>query len=138
MDPTIFDIVRDDPRYAYEAYEFLCDAVGFTQELLDRIPDEDDDPDTDYHVSGAELARGTCELAVQEFGMMAPIVFKQWGIRTTDDIGAIVFNLIAAEKLSQSDRDDLEDFHDLFDVEQFLTDEFALTADDGTCNEADL
>ena len=127
MDQTILDITRDDPRYAYEAYEFVCEAVGFTQEMLGRAPQEEDDPDTDYHVTGAELVRGACELAVQEFGMMAPVVFRQWGLRRTDDFGNIVFNLIRAEKLSKSDRDDPDDFHDLFDLDKALTEGFEMT-----------
>ena len=110
MDGKIWDVVRADPRYAYEAYEFLCDAVAFTQEVLGRCPHEDADPDADFHVGGEDLARGAADLAVREFGMMAPVVFRHWGIRTTDDIGEIVFNLIKAERLSQSDRDDREDF----------------------------
>ena len=127
MDHALYDLVRDDPRYPVEAYEFVCDAVAFTQEMLGREPHEDDPPDTDYHVCGEELARGACQMAVCEFGMMAPVVFRQWGIRTTDDIGRIVFNLIKANKLSQSDRDDPADFHDLFDVEKVLAEGFELT-----------
>ena len=127
MDPKILDLIRDDPRYAYEAYEFVCEAVGFTQEMLGRAPQEEDDPDTDYHVSGEELVRGACELAVAEFGMMAPVVFRQWGVRTTDDFGSIVFHLIRAGKLSKSDRDDIEDFRDLFDLEKALTEGFEMT-----------
>jgi uncharacterized repeat protein (TIGR04138 family) len=127
VDHAIYDMVRDDPRYPVEAYEFVCDAVAFTQEMLGREPHEDDPPDADYHVCGEELARGACEMAVCEFGMMAPVVFRRWGIRTTDDIGHIVFNLIKAGKLSQSDSDDLADFHDLFDVTRVLTDGFELT-----------
>lgn len=130
MDPKILELTRDDPRYPYEAYEFVCDAVTFTQERLGRVPEEDDDPDADYHVTGAELAHGVCELAAQEFGMMAPVVFRQWGIRKTDDVGHIVFNLIRAERLSQSDRDDPDDFRDLFDVEKALAAAFELTAED--------
>lgn len=121
------DLARDDPRYPAEAYEFVCDAVTYTQELLGREPREEDDPDADYHVSGEELTRGACELAVEEFGMMAPVVFKQWNVRRTDDIGEIVFNLIRIHKLSRSDRDDPADFHDLFDVEQALTAGFEMT-----------
>ena len=127
MDPKLLELIRDDSRYAYEAYDFVCDCVGFTQEQLGRIPQEEDDPETDYHISGEELIRGGCELAVLEFGMMAPIVFKQWGIHKTDDFGAIVFNLIKAERLSKSDSDDPEDFHELFDLDQVLTDGFELT-----------
>lgn len=127
MDPKIVALTRDDPRYAYEAYEFVCEAVTFTQERLGRLPEEDDDPDADYHVTGAELARGACELAVLEFGMMAPTVFRLWGINSTDDIGQLVFNLIRANRLSKSDRDEPDDFHDLFDLDRALTDGFELT-----------
>ncbi len=63
--------------------------------------------------------------------MMAPVVFKQWGVRTTDDVGTMVFNLIKVQRLSKSDRDAPEDFHDLFDLHRTLSDGFALTLDDG-------
>ena len=130
MDPKLFDLSRRDGRYAYEAYEFVCEAVAFTQERLGRAPQEVDDPDADYHVGGEELARGACELAVLEFGLMAPVVFRQWGLARTDDIGNVVFNLIGAQCLSQSERDDPADFRDLFDLEQFLSDGFSLTLGD--------
>jgi uncharacterized repeat protein (TIGR04138 family) len=109
---------RTQSRYAHEAYDFFCDAVTFTQETLGRIPREDDDARSDYHITAAELCRGACELAAQEFGLMGWVVFKQWGIRTTSDIGQVVFQLIESERLSKSDRDDLADFHDLFDLER--------------------
>ena len=103
MDPRIWDIVREDPRYAYEAYEFVCEAVTFTQDRLGR----------------------------------APVVFKQWGLRKTDDIGEIVFNLIRAEKLSKSDRDDPDDFRDLFDLTAALVRGFELTTADYAPRKAD-
>jgi uncharacterized repeat protein (TIGR04138 family) len=124
VDPKILELVRQDPRFSYEAYDFVCEAVGYTQERLGRAVD--DESDANRHVSGAELLRGTCDLAVREFGMMAPIVFKQWGIRTTDDFGEIVFKLIQAERLSKSEDDDLEDFHDLFDLDKTLAEAFEL------------
>ena len=127
MEQKLYELIRKDPRYPYEAYEFLCEAVSFTQDLLERTPRDEDDPETDYHVSGAELIRGACELAVIEFGMMAPVVFRQWNIRKTDDMGNIVFNLIRGERLSKSDRDEPDDFHELFDIEQTLREGFELT-----------
>jgi uncharacterized repeat protein (TIGR04138 family) len=47
---------------------------------------------------------------------MAPLVFKNWGIHRTDDIGTMVFALIAADRLTQSERDNPADFHDVFDL----------------------
>lgn len=130
MDPKILELIRADPRYAYEAYEFVCEAVSFTQDRLGRGAADDDEAEAEHHVSGGELLRGACDLAVREFGMMAPVVFKQWGVRTTDDFGEMVFRLIRVERLSKSDRDDPDDFHDLFDLDKALTDGFALTLGD--------
>ncbi len=135
MNAQILELCRADSRFAYEAYEFVCDAVTYTQDRLGRAAargrgaEGRRKPADDSHVSGAELVRGACELAVREFGMMAPVVFKQWGIKTTDDIGEIVFKLIGAEQLSKSDRDDVNDFRGLFDLHQALADGFTLTLD---------
>lgn len=135
MNLQILELCREDARFAYEAYEFVCDAVTFTQDRLGRAAakNERGNPEAkrkrgeESHVSGAELLRGACELAIREFGMMAPVVFKQWGVKTTDDVGEIVFKLIKAEQLSKSDRDDVGDFRGLFDLHQALADGFSLT-----------
>jgi uncharacterized repeat protein (TIGR04138 family) len=131
MDPKILELIREDARFAYEAYEFVSDAVTFTQDRLGRAADEDEAAaDDDRHVTGGELLRGACELAVQQFGMMAPVVFRQWGIRTTDDFGELVFRLIRVGRLSRSEDDDPADFHDVFDLEKALTEGFELTIGD--------
>ena len=36
--PGLAEVVRQDPRYAYEAYEFLFHALNHTQKLLGREP----------------------------------------------------------------------------------------------------
>ena len=136
MDPRILELCREDPRFAYEAYEFVCDAVTFTQERHGREA-ADRGTEDDRHVSGGELLRGTVDLAVREFGMMAPVVFKQWGIRKTDDVGELVFKLIGVQRLSKSDRDDPDDFHEVFDLFQALADGFALTLGDAPARRGD-
>ena len=131
MDPRILELCRESPHFAYEAYEFVCDAVTFTMNRLGRGNADTAVPTPDQHVSGAELLRGVCDLAIREFGMMAPVVFKQWGVRTTDDIGTMVFNLIKVDLLSRSDRDAPEDFHELFDLHRTLAESFELMLDGG-------
>ena len=66
------DIVERDPRYTYEAYEFVFAALGHTQQLLGRVPSEDElgDPGPEYHVSGRELVQGIRDLALRDFGLM--------------------------------------------------------------------
>ncbi|VTT97528.1 Uncharacterized protein OS=Planctomyces maris DSM 8797 GN=PM8797T_22188 PE=4 SV=1 [Gemmataceae bacterium] len=130
MDPRLLELCREAPHFAYEAYDFVCDAVTFTQERLGRAAAETREESDDRHVTGGELLRGVCDLAVATFGMMAPVVFRLWNVRTTDDVGRMVFDLIRVGRLSKSDRDAPEDFHDLFDLPQALADGFELTLDD--------
>jgi uncharacterized repeat protein (TIGR04138 family) len=145
VDPKILALCREDSRFAYEAYEFVSDAVTYTMDRLGRAakrreqeqPKARRAPSDESHVSGAELLRGTCELAISEFGMMAPVVFKQWGLKTTDDVGEIVFKLIKVQLQSKSDRDDPNDFHDLFDLHQALSNGFELTIGDPTAKRGD-
>lgn len=127
MDARILELCREKPQFAYEAYDFVCEAVTFTQERLGRKDADDEDEAVDHHVSGEELLHGVCDLAISSFGMMAPVVFKQWNVKTTDDVGRMVFNLIRVGRLSKSDRDCPEDFHDLFDLPQALSEGFELT-----------
>jgi uncharacterized repeat protein (TIGR04138 family) len=72
------------------------------------------------HVSGPELLTGVTDLARHEFGRMARVVFHFWGIDSTDDVGEIVFNLIDANLLSKTERDQRNDFHNLFDLDDML------------------
>jgi uncharacterized repeat protein (TIGR04138 family) len=124
LDPKLWELAREHRQYAYEAYEFVCEAVSFTHERVYRVKR----PTTtrDQHINGEELLRGACELAVREYGLMAPIVFRQWGLHRTDDIGTIVFLLIELGKLSRSDRDDPADFQNRFDLHEALVEGFEL------------
>ncbi len=132
MDPRILELTRRPPHFAYEAYEFVCEAVTFTQQRLGRGTGSGRSATGDFHITGGELLRGVCDLAVQSFGMMASIVFKHWNVRTTDDIGRIVFDLISIGRLTKSDRDSPEDFHDVFDLHQALQADIELDPDETT------
>lgn len=124
----LMDVARRDRRYAYEAYEFVFQALEHTHKLLGRDPpDENADPhEPKYHVSGPQLVEGIRLYALQEFGLMASVVFRLWGVRRTDDFGEIVFNLIEAELMSKTAEDRREDFHNLFDLEESLTRDFRI------------
>jgi uncharacterized repeat protein (TIGR04138 family) len=119
--PKLDDLVRRDPRYAYEAYEFLFAALAHTQRLLGRVPPpEGPTPEADYHVSGPELLEGVRDLAQREFGLMARIVFRMWGINRTDDFGELVFNLVEAGLMSKTEEDSRKDFHAVYDLDEAL------------------
>ena len=120
-DTKLADVVARDPRYAYEAYEFIDRALQHTQKMLGRERTSDTAPgDPRLHVSGPQLLQGARELALAEFGLMARTVFAMWGIHRTADFGNIVFNLIDAGLMSKNDDDTVEDFHDVYDFEEAL------------------
>lgn len=131
--PRLMEVARRDPRYAYEAYEFLFEALSHTQKGLGRSaePTREGAAADENHVSGRELTAGFVDLARREFGRMARVVLRMWGINRTDDVGEIVFNLIEAELLSKTDRDDRADFRDLFDLDDVLLKNYEITIDAG-------
>lgn len=118
--PKLDEMVRRDPRYAYEAYEFVFAALAHTQRMLGRVPPQEGSAERDYHVSGSQLLEGVRDLALREFGLMARTVFRIWGINSTADIGEIVFNLVAANLMSKTEEDNREDFRGVYDLDQVL------------------
>jgi len=130
----LLDLTRRDPRYAYEAYEFVFQALEHTHKLLGREPpDESESIDPNepiYHVTVGQLLEGIRLCALQEFGLMAPVVLKLWGIRRTDDFGEIVFNLIEAKLMSKTSDDRREDFHNVFDLNEALLDGFRIVLEE--------
>jgi uncharacterized repeat protein (TIGR04138 family) len=70
------------------------------------------------HVSGEELCRGLCDLALERWGLLAPLVLGHWGIRSTRDFGEMVFALVSNGLLRKQPEDTIADFDDVYDFEQ--------------------
>ncbi len=104
-------------RYHTDAYEFVFDALRYTQEMLQRCPDEteSDVEEESAHISGQELLNGIREYALDQFGLMARIVFSSWGITCTEDFGRMVFELIDEGRMRKTDRDDISDFYEVYE-----------------------
>jgi len=100
-------ILAKDPRYKSEAYVFVHDALGYTWQRLEQR----------RHVTGRELLEGIKDLALKRYGQMAHAVLRSWGVRTTDDFGNLVFNLVDAGLLSKTEEDRIEDFHAVYDFD---------------------
>lgn len=104
---AVEEICIKDRRYKSEAYEFLLQALHFTQKRLKR----------DAHVTGRELLEGVRDFAIEQWGPMAKTVLNHWGISRTLDFGNIVFNMIDQKLLSKTEQDSLEDFRDVYDFD---------------------
>ena len=113
-------IVTSDPRYQREAYIFLRDALDFTTKQQKKAKGT-----TVRHVSGPELLEGVRQYALKEFGPMVITVFDSWGIRATEDVGHMVFNLINAGIFGKTDEDSIEDFKNVYDLQEAFVKPFA-------------
>ena len=105
-------ILDRDARFSRNAYDFLAEALGYTIAKLERADKEGED----RHVSGQELLEGIRELAARQFGMLTPMVFEGWGIRSSEDFGEMVFNLVETGLWHKTARDSIEDFRNGFDI----------------------
>jgi uncharacterized repeat protein (TIGR04138 family) len=117
--PKLEALVRQDTRYAYEAYEFVFAALAHTLVMMG-------DAEGEHHVNGKQLLGGVRDLAQREFGLMARTVFRLWGIDRTGDFGEIVFNLVEAGLMNKTDRDDLADFADVYDLDEALARDYRI------------
>lgn len=121
MDNPLEQIVAKDPRYKPEAYLFVNDALGHTWRLLDQR----------RHITGRELLDGIKDLALKRYGPMAKTVLNSWGIKTTDDLGAIVFNLVDAGLLSKAEQDHIDDFHAVYDFDEAFVSSYDIPGPEG-------
>lgn len=124
----LVEVASTDERYAFEAYEFLCHALAFTQEQAGRpaVPNSEHGEAGVHHVTGQELLEGIRQFGIEQFGMMTPVVFRTWGVHATDDFGAMVYRLIDAGLWHKSPTDRLEDFEGLYDFDKVFVDDFRI------------
>ena len=97
-------------HYDKEAYFFLRDALETTLKRRKKARRE-----PGGHVSAAELLDGFRVHALEEFGPMAITVLDFWKVRSCEDVGRMVFDLIDAGVFGKTDQDSLDDFRAGFD-----------------------
>jgi uncharacterized repeat protein (TIGR04138 family) len=126
---TLADAVRNvraaDPRFAPQAYDFLCKALDYTVKGLKRENAED------RHVTGPELLQGFRDLALRDFGPMAWLVMQEWGIRRSEDVGAMVYQLINVSFFGKNETDSIDDFSDGVSLQDALAKPFLPTTKPG-------
>jgi uncharacterized repeat protein (TIGR04138 family) len=96
-----------EPRFHEHAYLFVLASLEFCQA---RLPER-------RHISGAELAMGCRDLALDRFGVLAGMVLEHWGVRTSADIGDIVFTMVDLGLLLTQPGDSRDEFAGVFDFQ---------------------
>jgi uncharacterized repeat protein (TIGR04138 family) len=98
-------ILAREPKYPERAYLFVLAGIEYIQTQLPAR----------RHVTGVELAWACRDLAVRQFGLLAPSVLHYWNITSTRDFGRIVFTLVDVGLLMTQPEDRLEDFLNVYD-----------------------
>ena len=141
LDPShpITKLLKEDRRYAFEAYVFVFEALGYAQNVLSMgtetasepaeqpQPESEEETATERHVSGQELCEAIRRFAIDQYGYMAKTVLNSWGIHCTGDFGEIVFNLIRIEQMRKTAHDCREDFDDVYDFDTAFQQDFRIT-----------
>lgn len=106
---NVIDRLRERyPSYHETAYLFILSGLHFTIERLSEP----------RHISGRELSEGCRDLALERWGLMARAVLEYWGIRSTRDLGELVFALVECGVLVKQEEDSLTDFEAVYDFDQ--------------------
>ncbi len=115
FDEAIELVLKKDNRFLVDAYQFLREVLDHTVKAL-----RGDELIEHRHVSGPELLSGLIEYAHSEYGSMASVVLDSWGIRESEDIGSMVFNLIEVGAFGKSEEDSPADFSGDIDLKKAL------------------
>ncbi|MBM4101494.1 MAG: hypothetical protein FJ256_04450 [Phycisphaerae bacterium] len=86
------------------------------------------------HMSGQHLCFRLAEFAIEQYGLMAPLVLRRWNIERTDDFGRIVYALIELGYLRKSPDDSIDDFRGVYDFAEIFGDDRLRQFVGGTTN----
>jgi uncharacterized repeat protein (TIGR04138 family) len=103
-----------EPRFHEYAYLFVLAALEHCQT---RLPER-------RHISGRELAGACRELALERYGVLAQLVLEQWGVKSTADIGDVVFTLVELGLLISQASDSRDEFIGVFDFDEAFEREY--------------
>lgn len=107
-DGVLEQIRLREARFHAQAFLFVLASLEFLQA---RLPER-------RHVDGRELAHAVRELALERFGVTARLVLEHWGVRSTADVGDIVFALVDTGLLMSQPGDSRLDFADVYDFDE--------------------
>jgi uncharacterized repeat protein (TIGR04138 family) len=155
VDPShpLYQLLERDRRYTLDAYLFVLESLSFAQETLgmgaepaaeELEPLAEAEPggkprsrsargrkrQAERHVSGQQLCEAARLYGLQQYGYLAPTVLATWGIRATDDFGAIVFNMIDIGQMRKTKADRREDFQGVYEFAEAFTRDLAFVVPD--------
>lgn len=111
----IMDQIRMRERRFHEhAYLFVLTGLEYCQSRLTER----------RHIAGRELAAACRDLAIARYGVLARLVLQHWGIRSTGDIGDVVFTLVELNLLISQPTDSRDDFLAVYEFDDAFEDNY--------------
>ncbi|MDG5814227.1 hypothetical protein QA601_03995 [Chitinispirillales bacterium ANBcel5] len=100
-----------DIRYKLGAYQFVLNGLDF---YLTSLGEK-------RHVSGTEFSFALLGFAHNQYGPVAQSVLREWGIKSTEDFGNIVYNMIQVGILSKQPEDSLDHFVNVVNFDDWFS-----------------
>jgi uncharacterized repeat protein (TIGR04138 family) len=130
----IAKLLKEDRRYKFEAYALVFEALNFAHKELGmgseraaEAEEQEQEGAAERHLTGQQLCEAIRRYALEQYGLMAETVLKNWGVTSTSDFGEIVFNLIRIGQMRKTKEDRREDFNDVYDFREGFCNEFKIT-----------
>ncbi len=117
FDEAIDQVLERDARFDRAAYHFLRDALDFTLKVRRKASGAQASAkpcSVKDHITGAQLLDGIRQHALKSYGPMVTTVFEYWGVRRTEDFGAMVFSLVEVGIFGKTETDTIEDFKNVY------------------------
>ena len=103
------DIIAKDARFHARAYALLMDVVHYVCSSDKQ------------HATGEDILDEFKERALDQYGPLAYTVLTEWGVKCTEDVGEMMFNLVEGHRVQRGENDTAEAFVNGYDFrETFL------------------
>ena len=99
------DIVGKDSRYNARAYALLMDCIHYLGE-------------NGGHMSGAEILEEFRERTLDQYGPLSYEVLTEWGVKSTEDVGEMMMNLVESRRVGRDENDTPESFVGGYDFKE--------------------
>ncbi len=104
-------------KYPMDAFLFVQRGLEYTVRRVHGQAKPGADTQS-RHISGQALCFGLRDYALEQYGLLARVVLRQWHIQGTEDFGQIVFTMIQTGLMAKTPEDSLRDFDAVYDFNE--------------------
>lgn len=108
-----------ETQYSREAYEFALEVLEYAPNYYDGLPSPPAFHRVNFHLTAEDYAHCYVLHAKEVFEQPLEML-TTWGLKTSMDIGNVVYDLVAAGLMIEREGDSRDQFDGLFDIAQQL------------------